>query len=336
MIRTFLWRRLLITVPVLAGACFATFMLVRLGSVDPATALAGPLADATEIDRLRRTLGLDQPLLEQFARYLGRLLRGDFGRSWQSGLPVTEEIGTRIAATLELVFISLALALAIALPTGLRAARRPNGLCDQISRALSSLLYAVPPYWLALMAIYALFFRAGIAPAPMGRLPMEIAPPPMITGSNLVDAVIAQDFAILPAQLWQMLLPVLCLTVTAVAPLLKQVRAIAMDVMSSEYMRVARAYGYKPATMTRIVLRNGMVPILTFVGGELASLLATTALIEFIFAWGGLGQWGLNAILAGDYAAVQGFVLVLSLFSIAVFMLVDLVVLISEPRASLR
>ena len=336
MIRAFLWRRLLITVPVLIGACLATFLLVRLGGVDPATALAGPLADATEVDRLRRTLGLDQPLLEQFGRYLLRLAHGDFGRSWQSGLPVTEEIGTRIAATMELVFISLFLALAIALPVGLRSARTPNGLCDQVSRATSSLFYAVPPYWLALMAIYALFFRAGIVPAPMGRLPMEILPPPMVTGSNLVDALIAGDFAIIPAQLWQMLLPVLCLTITAVAPLLKQIRAIAMDVMASEYMRVARAYGYKPRTMTRIVLRNGMVPILTFVGGELASLLATTALIEFIFAWGGLGQWGLNAIIAGDYAAVQGFVLVLSLFSIVIFMLVDLVVLVSEPRASLR
>lgn len=335
-IRIFLLRRLVITVPVLLGACFATFMLVRIGAVDPATALAGPLADASEIDRLRRNLGLDRPLLEQFADYIGRLAHGDFGKSWQSGLPVTEEIGTRIGATLELVVVSLLLSLAIAVPAGLRAAQRPNGVVDQVSRAASSLLYAVPPYWLGLMLIYALFFRAGVAPAPMGRLPMDVFPPPFVTGSNLVDAVLAGEPGVIGAQLRQMSLPVLCLTVTAVAPMLKQVRAIAIDVVGSEYMRVARAYGYKPSTMTRIVLRNSLVPTLTFVGGELASLLATTALIEFIFAWGGMGQWGLNAILAGDYAAVQGFVLVLSLFSIVVFAVVDLLVLVSEPRAAAR
>ena len=209
-------------------------------------------------------------------------------------------------------------------------------MCDQVSRAVSSLFYAAPPYWLALILIYLLVFRAGIAPAPMGRLPMYVPPPPMVAGSTLVDGLLAGDMAVIRAQLWQMMLPVLRLTITPLAPLLKQVRAIAMDVMSSETMRVAHAYGLRPWTMTRIVLRNGLAPILTFVGGELASLLATTALIEFIFAWGGLGQWGLNAIVAGDFAAVQGFVLVLSLFSIGVFMLVDLVVLLSEPQALLR
>jgi peptide/nickel transport system permease protein len=336
MIKWFLWRRFIITLPVLLGSCFLAFMLIRLGGSDPAAALAGPLADVSEVDRVRRNLGLDQPLLKQFYLYMGQVLHGDLGKSWLSGLPVTEEIADRFPASLELVLVSLVLAISLALPIGLMAARRPNGWADQISRLLSSLLYSMPAYWLALMTIFLVFYRLGWAPAPMGRLPLEIMPPDRITGSYLIDGLLAWDMTVVRAQAAQMVLPVLCLTVTAFAPILKQVRAIAVDIMNSEYIRLARAYGYRPGTILRITARNGLVPIATFIGAEITALLSSVALIELIFAWGGLGQWGLNAIIRGDYAAIQGYVLVLSLFSIGVFMVVDLLVLIAEPRAGRR
>ena len=116
------------------------------------------------------------------------------------------------------------------------------------------------------------------------------------------------------------------------APTIKQTRAIALEVLGSDYIRLARLYGYSKKTIRRIALRNSFVPILTYVGAELATLLAAVALVELVFSWGGLGQWGLNAILFGDFAAVQGYVLVLALFASAVYLIVDLIVLIAEPR----
>ena len=336
MIRAFLVRRLLISLPVLLGCCFASFMLIRIGNADPAVSIAGPMADAAEVARVRTGLGLDQPLITQFAVFMGKLAHGDLGMSWVSGQPVLKEMGDRFAASLELVFISLLLSLLIAVPVGVHVARHPGGWTDQISRLLSSLFYSVPSYWLGLMMIFVFFFHLNWAPAPMGRLPVDMLSPPTITGSNLIDGALAGQWDVVAAQLRQIALPVITLVVTSFAPLLKQTRAICLDVLGSEYIRLSRAYGYRTSTVIRIVLRNSLVPLVTFTGTELTALLASVTLIEYVFSWGGLGQWGLNSILSGDYAAVQGYILVLSLFSIVVFAVVDLLVLVAEPRAGRR
>ena len=128
----------------------------------------------------------------------------------------------------------------------------------------------------------------------------------------------------------------LCIAVISAAPIVKQTRAIALEVLSSDYVRYARAQGLPARDVRRIVLRNAMVPIVTFIGTELAGLVGTTALIEYVFAWGGLGQFGLNAIIQGDFAVVQGYVLILAVFSVLVFLVVDLLVLLLEPRAAAR
>ena len=119
----------------------------------------------------------------------------------------------------------------------------------------------------------------------------------------------------------------------AAAPIIKHTRAIVIEIMGSDYVRYARANGFSRRTIRRMALRNALAPILTFLGSELTSLLAAAALIEYIFSWGGLGQWGLNAILLGDFAVVQGYVLSLALFSVFVFLIIDLAVMLIEPRS---
>ena len=335
-IARFLLRRLLVAVPVALGILFATFMLVRIGDQDPVAMLAGPMADAAMLAAIRAELMLDQPLLTQFAAYLGRLLHGDLGRSWQGNAQVLDEIAAHLPATLELVVLAVGLGALVGVPVGLRAAERPNGWFDQMSRFGSLLGFSLPTYWLGLMAIFVFFFLLGWAPAPMGRVSMMVTPPPTVTGSVLIDSLLAGNAEAAWSAASQLVLPVLCFAIVATAPIIKQTRAIAIEVMGADYIRHARACGFPPRVVRRIALRAALVPVITFIGAEFTSLLAAASLIEFVFAWGGLGHWGLNAILLGDFAAVQGYVLTLAVASVLVFALVDLAVLLLEPRAQAR
>jgi peptide/nickel transport system permease protein len=335
-IARFLLRRLLVAIPVAVGILFVTFMLIRIGNQDPVAMLAGPMADAPMLDRIRAELMLDQPILTQFWGYITRAVQGDLGRSWQGNAPVTHEIAAHLPATLELVTLAVGLGALIGVPVGLYAAQRPNGMFDQLSRFGSLFGFSLPTYWLGLMAIFVFFYLLGWAPAPMGRVSMMVTPPTPVTGSVLIDSVIAGNWEAAWSAASQLVLPVGCFTIVATAPIIKQTRAIAIEVMGSDYIRYARACGFPPRIIRRIAMRAALVPVLTFIGAEFTSLLAAASLIEFVFAWGGLGHWGLNSILLGDFAAVQGYVLTLAVISVLVFIVVDLAVLLLEPRAQAR
>ncbi len=332
----FLLRRLLVAAPVAFGILFVTFMLVRIGDQDPVAMLAGPMADAGMLARIRAELMLDQPVLTQFWAYLGRLVHGDLGISWQGSAPVTHEIAAHLPATLELVTLAVGLGTLIGVPMGLHAAERPNGWFDQLSRFGSLFGFSLPTYWLGLMAIFIFFFLLGWAPAPMGRISMMATAPPTVTGSMLIDSLIAGDGEAAWSAAAQLVLPVCCFSIVATAPIVKHTRAIAIEVMGSDYIRYARACGFPRGVIRGIAMRAALVPVITFVGTEFTSLLAAASLIEFVFSWGGLGHWGLNAILLGDFAAVQGYVLTLAIISVFVFAFVDLAVLLLEPRAQAR
>ncbi|MEQ8249366.1 MAG: ABC transporter permease [Alphaproteobacteria bacterium] len=332
----YLARRLAFVIPLVVGIVLITFLIVRLGGQDAVGLLAGPMADEAQVKLITAELGLDKPLFEQFAIYVTNVLQGDLGVSWQSGQPVLDEILIRVAASLELLLVSIVLGTLLGVPIGVRAALRPRGAFDQISRAVSLVSYSVPTYWMALMALAIFFLALGWAPAPMGRLDLAVFPPPFVTGSYLIDALLIGDFDAVGSALSHLVLPVSVFTTIVAAPIMKQTRAICLEVLSSDYIRLARLYGYGRNKVWRMTLRNATVPIVTYIGSELATLLAAVALVELVFSWGGLGQWGLNAILFGDFAAVQGYVLVLALFASTVYIIVDLIVLIAEPRAVTR
>jgi ABC-type dipeptide/oligopeptide/nickel transport system permease component len=329
----FLWRRALLLAPLLIAVSFLCFMLVRLGGQDPVAMLAGPTATAAEIEMVRQSLALDQPVWMQFAVWLSHVVQGDLGRSWVSNRPVLGELLDRLPATLELLLYGVALGALVGIPLGMRAARRPDGAFDQVSRFVSLLGFSTPTYWLALMALFVFFYLLGWAPPGMGRISLMVEPPVRITGSYLWDALLAGDRVAAASAASQLVLPVLCIAIISAAPIIKQTRAIALEVLASDYIRYARAQGLPARDIRRMVLRNAMVPVVTFVGTELAGLVGTTALIEYVFAWGGVGQFGLNAIVQGDFAVVQGYVLMLALFSVIVFLVVDIAVLLLEPRA---
>ena len=335
-VKQFVRRRLLMVVPILLGITFLTFMLLRIGEQDPVAMLAGPMADEAAIEAVEKELGLDRPFFVQFGIYLSKLSKGDLGKSWVSSERVADEIILRLPASLELLLLSIFLGSIVGVPVGIRSAQNPNKAFDQISRFISLFGFSVPTYWIGLMSIFVFFYLLGWAPAPMGRLDLMYFPPTNITGSYLIDSLITGEFETAFSAFSQLALPVIIFSIIIAAPIIKHTRAISLEVLGSDYIRYARAQGLRKKIVRRIALRNSIVPILTFIGTELTGLLAAVSLLELIFAWGGLGQWGLNAILLGDFAAVQGYVLVLALFSIFVFVVIDLIVLLLEPRASLR
>ncbi|MSO65527.1 MAG: ABC transporter permease [Alphaproteobacteria bacterium] len=335
-LRQFLIRRVLLVVPILFGITVITFMLVRVGERDPVAMLAGPLADRQTLATLRADMGLDRPYWEQFAIYVGKLARLDFGKSWESNNPVIVDIANRLPASLELLLIAVAIGAAVGIPVGIRSAQRPNQWFDQVSRFVSLLGFSVPTYWFALMGIFIFFFKFRLAPPPMGRIGLEAIPPPDLTGSYFLDSLLTANWNAALSSGTRLVLPVLIFSVIVAAPIIKHTRAIALEVLSSDYVRYARASGLSPATVRRVALRNAFTPVLTFVAGELTGLLAAVSLLEYIFAWGGLGQWGLNAILNSDFAAVQGYVLTLAVFSAAIYLLADIAVLLLEPRSALQ
>jgi peptide/nickel transport system permease protein len=332
----FLARRLVLLAPLLLVVAFFTFSLVRLSGQDPVAMLAGPTASAAEIAGIRAALALDQPLWVQFVTWLGRAIAGDLGRSWISNRPVLAELLDRAPATLELLVYGVTLGALVGIPVGLAAARRPDGTFDQTSRFVSLLGFSTPTYWLGLVILFVFFFLLGWAPPGMGRISLMLEPPPRLTGSHFWDAMLAGQWQVAESAAAQLVLPVLCIAIISAAPIVKQTRAIALEAYSSDWLRYARAQGLPERAVRRMVVRNSAAPLVTFVGTELAGLVGTTSLIEYVFAWGGVGQFGLNAIIQGDFAVVQGYVLLLALFSVAVFLVVDLLVLVLEPRAEAR
>jgi peptide/nickel transport system permease protein len=328
-----LLRRLVLVVPLLMVILLGTFLLVRISGQDPVGLLAGPTATDAEIALVRASLALDQPIWVQFGVYLGKVVQGDLGASWLSNRPVLAEILDRAPATLELMFWGVLIGAGIGIPAGLRAAFKPDGSFDQVSRFFSLLGFSVPTYWLGLIMLFVFFYLLEWAPPGMGRISLFLEPPPRVTGSYLIDGLIAADLEVASSAFGQLVLPVLCVAIISAAPILKQTRAIALEVLASDYIRYARAQGLPKRQVRAMALRNSMTPIVTFIGTEITGLVGTTSLIEYVFAWGGLGQYGLSAIIAGDFAAVQGYVLMLALFSVLVFLVVDVFVTLTEPRA---
>ena len=326
-------RRIVLSLPILFGVLLFTFLLVRMGGSDPVGMLAGPTATEAEIAAIRAAYKLDQPVLVQFGEYVRRVAQGDLGTSWLSNRPVLDELLLRLPATLELVLIGSVVGALVGVWAGMRAARSANGRFDQISRLLSLMGFGMPTIFLGLALIFVFFFLLRWAPPPMGRIDLMITAPPVVTGSYLFDALIARDVAAALSAAGRLVLPCSVVAIVFAAPMLKQTRAIALDVMASDYIRYARACGLPPKLIHRMVWRNAAVPILTYGATELTALFGAASVLELIFSWGGVSQFGLTAILKADFAVVQGYVLLMSAIAIVVFALADLLVLKLEPRA---
>jgi len=329
--------RLLSALPNLAGVVVITFILTRALPGDPAAYFAGAAATQEAIAQVRSQLGLDKPLLEQFFLYVAALTRGDMGLSLTTGQPVAQELLARLPASLEMVFLALLLACAIALPLGVLAATRPGSWIDQLCRLVTTAGVSLPTFFTGLLLAYVFYFLLGWAPSPMGRLDPMFSPPPTVTGLYLIDAALAGDGAMWWASLKQLILPVLTMAIFVLAPIARMTRASMLSVLSADFIRTARASGLSRGTvLVTYALRNALLPVVTTLGMVFGFMLGSSVIVEKVFGWPGVGSYAIDALTASDYAPVQGFVLAMGVLFVLLNLLVDLLYGLIDPRVSVE
>jgi ABC-type dipeptide/oligopeptide/nickel transport system permease component len=329
-------RRILITIPTLAGVAVATFVLTRILPGDPAVFFtSSPLADATTIAAVREKLGLDQPLWRQFVIYAVDLLHGDFGNSITTGQPVLRDLLQRLPASAELTLLAFALAVGIAIPLGVAAALRPGSTIDHVCRIVGTAGVSLPTFVTGLLLIYLFYYLAGLAPEPMGRLDPFAVPPQRVTGFFLIDAGLAGDGATFASALAQLALPAATMAIFALAPVARMTRAAMLSTLASDFVRTARANGLRwRKIVVTYAFRNALLPIVTTLGMVFSYMLGANVLVERVFAWPGIGSYALDALLQLDYAPVQGFMIAMATIFVGINLLVDLAYAAIDPRTN--
>jgi ABC-type dipeptide/oligopeptide/nickel transport system permease component len=329
-------KRLLAALPNLVGVVIITFLLTRALPGDPAAYFAGGAATPEAVEQVRKQLGLDRTLPEQFFLYVGGLFRGDFGTSLTTGQPVLQELLTRLPASVEMVLLALFVACAIALPLGVMAATKPGSWIDQLCRLVTTAGVSLPTFFTGLLLAYVFYFLLGWAPAPLGRLDPVFSPPPQVTGLYLIDGLLGGDPGLWWAAFKQLILPTLTMALFVLAPIARMTRASMLQVLSSDFVRTARASGLSNTTVrVRYALRNALLPVITTLGMVFGFMLGSSVIIEKVFGWPGVGSYAIDALTASDYAPVQGFVLAMGVLFVLLNLLVDLLYTLIDPRISL-
>jgi peptide/nickel transport system permease protein len=328
----FLARRALLLLFVVWGISLVTFVLARLVPSDPAQLIAGPRAGPEAVAVVRHDYGLDRPLVEQYLRYMGGLLRGDLGRSFSSKRPVADDLRAFLPATVELTLASLLIAVLLGIPIGLLAAVRRNSGIDYAGRGLATLGLSLPPFWIGLLA--QLVFYSGLTLLPIGgRLSQDIAAPPTITGLYTVDALLSGQGRSFVDALWHLVLPAIVLSFGTTAVFVRLMRTALLEVLAQEYVRTARAKGLSERLVVmRHALRNALLPVLTIGGLQLGLLLSGALLVESIFSWPGIGRYTAQAIISSDYNGIMGVTIVLAVIYLLINTVVDLLYAWLDPR----
>jgi ABC-type dipeptide/oligopeptide/nickel transport system permease component len=297
---------------------FVSFLLVKLGAAPPSVLLGGPSQLPEDQAQLAAAYGLDSPAVVQFVRYVIRVAGLEFGRSWLTGEAVWPELMARVPATLELMIYSLFLGSLIGVPLGVAAAFARGTTDDRAVRGGAILGEAMPPFLLALVLLLVFFRWLDLSPAPSGRISVVLTPPPVVTGSMFIDAVLMQDSVAARSALGQLILPVATLSLLVAASMTLLVRGAVLVQLQAAHMAYARAQGMSREMLTTIALRGAAPAIMAGMAAQTAALLGGTALVEFVFSWGGVGHYGLEAMARADFAAVQGFIVLSGLFALLI------------------
>ena len=298
-----LGRRLLLTVPTLAGVLVVSFLLLMVVPGDPVSEMVGERADSATIARLRLELRLDDPLPARFAHYVGGVLRGDLGRSYITGRSITADLAERFPKTLQLAFTAMLLASACGITLGVLAAVKPGGAFDRLAMLLAYVGVSFPVYWVGLLLI--LLFAVAL----------QWLPPSGYGG------------------LAYLILPALTLGMRSIAFLARMTRGAMLEVLSGDFIRTARAKGLSEAVVVgRHAFRNALIPVITVLGLDVGNYLTGSLLTETIFSWPGVGRYVLTAISRRDLPAIQGSILFLSIVFVLVNLLTDLLYAKADPR----
>ncbi len=330
-------KRMTLIIPNLIGVIIVTFLLTRALPGDPAAYFAGPAATKESVEQIRKSLGLDKPLIVQFGSYVSELARGNLGNSLTTGKPVLTEIKNRLPASAELTLFGLILSIVIAVPLGILAAVKQGSWIDHTCRIVATAGVSLPVFFTGLLLVYVFYYILGWSPAPLGRLDVFASPPTQITGFYLIDSLLTGNWSAFRSSLNQLLLPGLTLCIFSLAPIARMTRASMLTVLASEFIRTARASGLDSRTVIiTYAFRNAMLPVVTTLGMVFSFLLGANVLVEKVFAWPGIGSYAVEALISSDFAPVQGFVLTMAILYVALNLLIDLLYGVIDPRVRLE
>ncbi len=306
-------RRLLLAIPVLLGVSVLVFGVLHLAPGDPAAIMLGAQATREDVERLRRDLGLDQPLPVQYLRWMSHVVRGDLGRSIPLGREVLPEVLLRFKATLTLTAGALLVAVVIGVPAGILSATRQYTWLDKAAMGIAVTGQSLPVFWTGIMLIIA--FAMSLRWFPSAGMTSPYG------GGGVGDV------------LWHLVLPAVTLGTASAAALARLTRSSVLEIVRLDYVRSARAKGLaERGVILRHVLKNAVNPIITVLGIQVGYLLGGAILTETVFSWPGLGSMMVRAIQARDYPLVQGGVLLIATTFVVVNLLVDLLYAVFDPR----
>lgn len=324
-------QRLALLVPILLGLSLLLFVWVRSLPGGPAVALLGDRATPEAMQRINELYGFDRPLPEQYLKYMGVLLRGDFGVSTKTGVPVLEEFASRFPATIELAMVALVFAVCIGIPLGYLAARYYRTPLDNIAIGMSLVGVAVPVFFLAFILKYLFAVKAGWFPSSGRQSPSMTAT--HTTDFYVLDGILTGEFDAAWDTLLHLILPGIALGSIPLAIIARMTRASVLEVKHADFVRTARAKGLGPAKLrNRYILRNAMLPVITTIGLQVGLLLSGAVLTETVFAFNGIGNFLYTAITNLDYAVLQGFILFIAVIYALVNLAVDVSYGLIDPR----
>lgn len=328
-------RRLLQLIPILLGLSIILFAWIRALPGGPAVALLGERATPERIAQINELYGLNDPVWQQYLKFLGRALRGDLGVSVKSQRPVMEEWLDRFPATIELAVTAGFIAIVIGVPLGYLAARKHGGWVDNFAVMGSLLGVAIPVFFLAYMLKYVFAVQLGWLPASGRQDPRLFSDHP--TGFYVLDGIITGR----PDAAWDaflhLILPAVALASIPLAVITRITRASVLDVVNEDYVRTAEAKGLTQRTISRRhVLRNALLPVATVIGLQVGLLLAGAVLTETVFSFGGIGRFLVESIEGRDYAVIQGFILIIAVIVVLVNLIVDISYGLIDPRVRVQ
>lgn len=327
-------RRLIFLVFVLFGLSVVTFSLSHIVPGDPARLMAGPRASKSAVEKIRKKYGLDDPVPVQYVEYVKKVLHGDFGDSFTSRRPVSQDLKKYLPATLELGLYAFIISTIIGVPLGVLSAVKRDKWPDHVARFISISGLALPVFWLAIMAQFLFFGKLGWLPDG-GRLPIGADTPRTITGLYTVDALLTGEWSIFLTALKHLALPALVLAYGSLAVITRMVRGGMLEVLTQDYIRTARAKGVAANSVVfGHALKNALLPTVTSLGLQIGLLLSGAFLVEIVFSWPGIGRYAVEAIQRLDYNATMATTLIIAFVFVLMNLVVDILYLFLDPRIS--
>ena len=332
---TYIAKRISVIFPVLLAVSLIIFLIMHFAPGDPAALFLGQMVTPEDLEKVRREMGLDDPLHIQYLRYLKDAIKGNLGISYYTKQSVLSELVRLFPATVELAVASMVIALLVGISAGVISALKQNSIFDNVSMVVALGGVSMPVFWVGLILMWVFSFKLGWTPI-SGRLAVQIDLK-QITGLFVIDSIITGNIAALRDSLRHLILPALSLATISMGIIARFTRSSMLEVIRQDYIRTARAKGVSEALVIfKHAFKNALIPVVTVVGLQFGLLLGGAVVTETVFSWPGIGNVIIVSILRRDYPMVQGALLLLALLYVIINLLVDVSYSYLDPRIRYR